>query len=348
MQILKRHRRLTAVLVGCIAVGLGTLAFAQNQRYPASPVGIEITARPIAAFDNRDVSRVRFGALEFRGGLVMTSAAPAFGGISGFHLDADGGRFVAVTDRGAWLRGRIVYRDGAPDAIADAEMAPILGADGKPLAARGWYDVESLTELDGQFYAGIERVHRIVRLDYRKRGLAAQGEPIPVPADFKTLASNKGLECLAGGRKGSALAGTLVAVAEESLDAQGRHRGFLLKGGKTARFAVTQSDAFAITDCAFLPSGDLLLLERHFSAVRGAAMRVRRLPAAAIRPDAVVDGDVLIVADLAYQIDNMEGIAVHRNDRGEIILTIVSDNNFSFIQRNLLLQFALIEDGRGK
>jgi hypothetical protein len=51
---------------------------------------------------------------------------------------------------------------------------------------------------------------------------------------------------------------------------------------------------------------------------------------------------VLIEADLAYQIDNMEGIAVHRNAANETILTLVSDDNFSVIQRNLLLQFALV------
>ena len=56
----------------------------------------------------------------------------------------------------------------------------------------------------------------------------------------------------------------------------------------------------------------------------------------------LVDGEPLIVADLAYQIDNMEGIAVHRNARNETIVTLVSDDNFSFLQRNLLLQFALV------
>jgi len=40
----------------------------------------------------------------------------------------------------------------------------------------------------------------------------------------------------------------------------------------------------------------------------------------------------------------MEGIAVHRNAQGETIVTLVSDDNFSFIQRNLLLQFKLVED----
>jgi hypothetical protein len=50
----------------------------------------------------------------------------------------------------------------------------------------------------------------------------------------------------------------------------------------------------------------------------------------------------MIEADLGYQIDNMEGIAVHRPAGGETIITLVSDDNFSVIQRNLLLQFAVV------
>ncbi len=74
-----------------------------------------------------------------------------------------------LSDKGQWLRGRIVYRGQAPIAIADAEMAPILGADGRPLASRGWYDAESLAWDDGTVYVGIERVQQIVRFDYRQR-----------------------------------------------------------------------------------------------------------------------------------------------------------------------------------
>ena len=70
-------------------------------------------------------------------------------------------------------------------------------------------------------------------------------------------------------------------------------------------------------------------------------MRIRRVSLASIKPDALVDGKALIEADLAYQIDNMEGIAVSRNARNETIITLVSDDNFSVIQRNLLLQFML-------
>jgi hypothetical protein len=41
----------------------------------------------------------------------------------------------------------------------------------------------------------------------------------------------------------------------------------------------------------------------------------------------------------------MEGLAAHRSPSGEIVLTIISDNNFNtLLQRNLLLQFTLLDD----
>jgi hypothetical protein len=330
-----------ALFAALLAIA-GSFAFAE--RFPPAPTRIEVQALPIASFDNRDPSRTRFGALEFRGGLTLTSKNEAFGGISAILVEPDGAHFLAVTDRGSWLRGRIVYEGGKPTGIADAEMAPILGADGKPLAARGWFDVESLTELDGKHYIGIERVEQIVRFDVRRHGLLARGEPIAVPPDFKTFTPNKSLECLAAAPKNSSLAGSLIVVTEESLDAAGNHRSFLIKGDHVDRFTVTRSDDFDVTDCTILPPGDLLLLERRYSPARGVAMRIRSVPLAAIKPDALADGKALIEADLGYQIDNMEGIAVHRNADGETIITLVSDDNFSAIQRNLLLQFAVVND----
>jgi hypothetical protein len=343
MQISSRRRWLAAgALMAALALAVGSYAVADALRYAPAPARIEIASTPIEAFDNRDPSRVRFGDLEFRGGLVLTAKNGAFGGISGLHVESDGGRFIAVTDRGSWLRGRIVYRDGRPGGIADAEIAPILGADGKPRAAHGRFDAEALTERGGMLYLGIERIDQVMRFDYRKRGLRARGEPVVVPSDFKSLANNRSLECLAAAPRDSALSGTLIAVTEQSLDAAGNFRSFLLKGDRAQRFSVARSDDFDVSDCAVLPPADLLLLERRFSLARGPGMRIRRVPFAALEPGAPAEGRTLVEADLAYQIDNMEGIAVHRNARGETIVTLVSDDNFSMLQRNLLLQFALV------
>src|SRR5471032_2480218 len=56
----------------------------------AAPVAIEVNARPIPSFDTRDRARVRFGALEYRSGLILTSSFRGFGGLSGWRLDARG------------------------------------------------------------------------------------------------------------------------------------------------------------------------------------------------------------------------------------------------------------------
>jgi hypothetical protein len=65
------------------------------------------------------------------------------------------------------------------------------------------------------------------------------------------------------------------------------------------------------------------------------------VPLAAVKPGALVDGAELIFADMAYQVDNMEGLSVHRAADGALVLTVISDNNFSPLQRTLLLQFTL-------
>ena len=65
----------------------------------AAPVEIEVSARAIPAFDTADRARVRFGALEFRSGLVLTSSFRGFGGLSGLRLDPDGERFAAHENR---------------------------------------------------------------------------------------------------------------------------------------------------------------------------------------------------------------------------------------------------------
>jgi hypothetical protein len=52
---------------------------------------------------------------------------------------------------------------------------------------------------------------------------------------------------------------------------------------------------------------------------------------------------VLVEADMSYQIDNLEGLSVHRAANGDVVLTLISDDNFAFYQRTLLLQFTLAE-----
>src|SRR5262249_36327386 len=133
---------------------------------PDQPARIEIAAKTIDSFSAGVPDQVRFGAVEFRGGLELTSPHREFGGLSAIRVAVDGARFVSVSDKGWWLTGRIRYDGrGRPQAIDDAVIAPVLGPDGRALAARGWYDTESIAEDGGTLYVGIERVNRIVRFD---------------------------------------------------------------------------------------------------------------------------------------------------------------------------------------
>src|SRR5579871_1156805 len=307
-----------------------------------APRSIEVKARPIASFDPRDRSHIRFGSLEYRSGLVLTSSFPGFGGLSGVRLDAKGERFVALSDKGGWFTGRILYSGRAMLGLDEVEAAPMLGPDGRPITARGWYDSESIA-IDGSLvYVGLERVNQVLRFDFSKGFTRARGEPVSMPPAVKKLPDNKGLEALVFVPKGLPLAGTLIAISERGLDRDGNLIAFLVGGPSPGQFSVRRTENFDVSDAALLPSGELLVLERKFSLVEGVGIRIRRIPLATIAPGALVDGPAIFNADLGQEIDNMEGIDAHVTAEGDTVLTMVSDDNFSLIQRTLLLQFTLV------
>src|SRR6266404_4510282 len=352
---ISRRRLLKSTAAGLSTIAMPEMARAQlaTQAPPkratpdefsvAAPVSIEVNARPIPSFDTRDRSHVRFGALQYRSGLVLTSRFRGFGGLSGWRLDARGERFIAICDMGSWFTGRILYRGREMTGLDDVEVAPMLGPDGRPITARGWFDSESIA-LDGPFvYIGLERVNQVLRFDFSKGFTRSRGELVPLPPAARKLPYNKGLEALVMVPKGVPLAGTLIAISERGLDRDGNLIAFLIGGPTPGRFSVRRTDNFDVSDAVLLPSGQLLVLERKFSWLAGVGIRIRRIALKSVAPGAVVDGPSIFDADLGHEIDNMEGIDAHVTDEGDTVLTMVSDDNFSMIQRTLLLQFSLVE-----
>jgi hypothetical protein len=347
--------------IGHAAAGFSTLALsrlaqaqvttepppraAQIEHAVTEPVGIEVNARQIPFFEPRDRSHVRFGALQYRSGLVLTSPHRGFGGLSGFRfLDTKGERFLALSDQGSWFTGSIRYAGGKMVGLDDVEAAPMLNAEGRPITEkRLWYDTESLARDGNLFYVGLERVNQIMRFDFAKGGIRARGEVLPVPPGVRKLPYNKGLEALVFVPKGQPLAGTLIALSEQGLDADGNLIAFLIGGPTPGQFSIRRTDKQLISDAVLLPSGELLILERKFSWFTGINIRIRSIPLKSIAPNALVDGPALFNADLGDEIDNMEGIDAHVTAEGETVLTLVSDDNFSLLQRTLLLQFTLVE-----
>jgi hypothetical protein len=339
-------RRKAAIAVVALALLLVAHEVVESKPPPLEgPVRVDVSVFPIPAFNPRDPARRQFGPLTFRGGFEMQAKVPQFGGLSGLLVSADGTRLTALTDAGEWLTGTLRYDGSTPAGLADVEMRPVIGPSGRPLTATGDEDTESLTADGSMLYVGVERDNIVLRFDTAREGLAARGQPVPTPDAIRRLGFNRGLEALAFAPAGHRLAGTLVAVAERDRDASAPTiPGFLIGGPAPGTFSVTRSDEFDVTDAAFLPDGDLLLLERYFSPLRGVAMRLRRFAAADLVPGAVLTGRILITADMGYQVDNMEGLAVHRDpSNGDTVLTLVSDDNFSIMQRTILLQFTYRE-----
>ncbi len=198
--------------------------------------------------------------------------------------------------------------------------------------------------MDGSFvYIGLERANQVLRFDFSKGFTRSTGEVVPTQAAVRKLPNNKGLEALVWVPKNLPLAGTLIAISERGLDANGNLIAFLVGGKTPGQFSVRRTDNFDVSDAVLLPSGDLLLLERKFSWLGGIGIRIRRVALASVAPGALVDGPAIFNADLGDEIDNMEGIDAHVTPEGDTVLTLVSDDNFSLIQRNLLLQFTLVE-----
>ncbi|HEU4378671.1 MAG TPA: esterase-like activity of phytase family protein [Hyphomicrobiaceae bacterium] len=348
------RRRVVAALIAASAAGpaMPKQAFAEDDdkgRVPSKAEAIAITARPVAHFERGRPDAKRFGDLEFRGGLVLTSPSPDFGGWSDLIVEADGSRLFAVSDVGAWLSADIKYDGTRPAGLTNARIGPMLTVKGRPLEDKREGDAESLALVDGNLthgtvVIGFERLHRLGRFEIRDRELQAPSGYMKMPPDSRRMSANQGLEGVAVLRAGP-LKGSIVGFAERLTRGSGYHSGWIWSGGEPKGFQLRDIDGFDITGAAGLDDGGLLVLERRFRWTEGVKMRIRHLAAADIKPGARLDGRSLIQADGSFEIDNMEGIAVHRGRAGETIVTLMSDDNFnSLLQRNLLLQFTLLSN----
>ena len=86
-----------------------------------------------------------------------------------------------------------------------------------------------------------------------------------------------------------------------------------------------------------------LLVERRFTTLGGLSLRLGIIPAASVRPGARLESREIARLLPPLTIDNFEGIAAWRGPKGETLIALLSDDNFSPLQRTLLLLFELRE-----
>jgi hypothetical protein len=217
--------------------------------------------------------------------------------------------------------------------LADATLSPMLDGNGAPLRPGRTGDSESLARLaDGRLLVGFERWHRI-------RAFAspqARGVFFPNPPGIATLPANAGLEAL------TVLAdGRLLAIAEAT-GPDGTCPAWIGTEDGAAWDArrYRPGPDLSPVDAAGLPGGGVLVLERRFSLLTGFTCRIAWLPPSALAAPVLEPVELAVIAPPTLS-DNYEGIAVARRQDGMLDIAIVSDNNFSLFQRNILMLLRL-------
>ncbi len=288
--------------------------------------------------DENNPERTSVGRLLWRGGIVLDGNDSRFGGLSALHVSEDGKRMFAISDRGNWLSASLEYRDGDIVNVREFEIGPLLGRKGGRVRGRE-ADAESLALLDDdEFIVSFERRHRLWR--YKSHPDRSLSRPVPLnaPAGLRDLSDNGGIEAmtrLCGGR--------LVVVAEKSTDRRKNVGGWIQSDAGWSPFHYQTKAALLPTGAATLPNCDVIFVERSFSLIAGLDIRLSRVRASAIHANAIVEPEELAHLSGTLTIDNFEGISARRGENGETLIYLLSDDNFSSLQRTLLVMFELDE-----
>jgi hypothetical protein len=310
-----------------IAAALALAACSGQPPLPVQPIaaGPQITVHATALpLDPDQPAPARIGGFAYAGGLRLTSPDTSrLHGLSDLFVRPDGS-LVAISDDGDRFEARLAL-DGAGRlvGVTDGRLFPLDGEDGQPLSARGKAeaDAEGLAVLaDGTVLVSFERDHRI--LLYPADG----GRPRRAPQPQAQFPGNAGLEALAADPARGADA---YIVGAEST---GQTWSCTLSAGcaEGARPALPEEAALvAVTP---LPHGGRAYLFRAFSLLKGVRITLRIVDA----QGATVD-QMKLAAPLT--VDNLEGLAAVPRADGSIRFYLLSDDNFSKLQRTLLLAF---------
>ena len=254
-----------------------------------------------------------------------------FGGFSGIEIGPNGRDFTAITDKGYFVTGQITRGEGGE--ITGIEHIPPtnLRTDKGNALPKFFNDSEGLAiGPDGQAYVSFEAKHRVQAYDVL--GLASRN--LPKHADFAEMQNNSSLEALAIDADG-----TLLIIPERS-NSSSRFPVYRLRQGAEKwdkSHSIPRTGPYLPVGADVGPDGRLYVLERHLAGILGFTSRVRRFD---LGPNGPTNEVELFRSGLGVH-DNLEGIAVWRDDQGRIRLTMVSDDNFQFFQVTELVEYVV-------
>lgn len=271
---------------------------------------------------------VSAATLEYIGTYVWRDDDPRFGGFSGIEIINDGQDFYTVSDRSNLFWGS-VERDpaGRIRHMNIAGRTHLKDSHGEELESGYLGDSEGIAiGEDGDIWISFEGLNRLVFY----ANVDAAAEPLPRPPPLKEIRTNRGFESVA--IQGD---GTLFTLPETAMGPESPVLRF--RDGKWQQpFGIPYDPDWQFVGSDFGPDGWFYLLERGFHGVLGFSSRVRRFKLA---EDGVIAEETLLESS-PLQYDNLEGISVWEDAQG-IRLTMISDDNFLFVQRTELVEYRL-------
>ncbi len=309
------------------------LIFLTTSSITAPPdLDASIRATPVM-LDPADAARTRIGALRFLGGWELTSKRADFGGISALHVR--NGNVLAVSDTGSVFR--FMMRDDGRIAHARSTMLPAGPGTGAQKTDR---DSESLAvdPATGTAWIGFERHNAIWRYTRDFVRSSAHAAP-PAMADWPWNGGPEALVRLADGR--------FIVICEEPKGVGDLHEALIFasdpvrRGRPPKRFLYRAPPGFWVTDAAPLPDGRVLILHRDFSIGRGVTAALTMIDPRLIEAKAAIEGQLIARFAAPLTLDNMEALSVERAG-SRTIIWLASDDNFSPLQRTLLMKFDLL------
>lgn len=270
--------------------------------------------------------------LDYVGTYVWTDDDPRFGGFSGIEITDGGSSFHTVSDRTNMFWGSIERDDsGRIRHMNIAGRAHLKSSSGKELSTGYLGDSEGLAiGEDGQIWVSFEGLNRVVA--YPDPDGAAK--PLPRPPDLPEMKANSGFESLA-----IQTDGTLFTMPERSSGPGEPYPVLRFRDGAWDQpFSIRREGRWLPVGSDFGPDGWFYLLERGFQGLLGFSSRVSRFR---FDETGVTEGQTLLETR-PLQYDNLEGLSVWHDGQG-IRLTMISDDNFLFVQRTELVEYRLRE-----
>ena len=267
--------------------------------------------------------------VQFVSAVELTHESTLFGGLSGLEVTQDSNALVAVGDRGTLFTAE-VERDaeGLIEGVSWSDAVRLRTSQGTPLPPRA-RDAEGLVLADdGTIFVSFEGRHRVAHYALTGDLVGA----LPGSDAFEKLQGNSGLEAIATSPEGR-----LIAIPERSGAMSRPFPIYELDGDSWQQNgAIPRRGRFLPVGADFGPDGALYLLERDYF-FSGFRSRVRRFD---WRDGQLSDEKELLVTRF-WQHDNLEGISVWQTAKGQIRLTLISDDNFNALQTSELVEYAL-------